>query len=86
MRKILCVAALVLALCGSAYAGDVSSPPLTDGGVSGTLNAPQTPGEQTADAWIGTGAPAADGIIQDDTADGITTAALTLLSSVLALL
>ena len=76
MRKTLCVSALVLALCGSAFAGDTNSPPIVGpDGVSSPPIAPQTSGEQTA-----------DDIIDGDNAETVAAAALALLDRVLALL
>ena len=76
MRKILCATTLVLALCGSAFAGDVNNPPLVDpNDTPNPLIEPQTSSEQTA-----------DGITHDDNEDGVAAAALSVLNSVLALL
>jgi hypothetical protein len=76
MRKTLCVSALVLALCGSAFAGDTNSPPLVGPkDVTSPLFTPRTSGEETA-----------DGIVQDDYTDSVAAASLTLLDSLLALL
>ena len=77
MRKTLCATALVLALCGSTLAGDVNNPPIVGpSDIPSPSIALQTPDEQTA-----------DGIIYSDNAESVaTTAALTVLNSVLALL
>jgi hypothetical protein len=87
MRKTLCASVLVLVLCGSALAGDISNPPIAPGDISNPPSASQAPSNQTADGWIDTGeaAPAADGSIHGDDADSLTAAALTVLNSVLAL-
>jgi hypothetical protein len=87
MRKTLCASVLVLALCGSASAGDISCPPIAPGDISNPPSASQSSSNQTADGWVGTGeaAPADDGIILGDDADSLTAAALTVLDSVLAL-
>ncbi len=88
MRKTLCASVLVLALCVSALAGDIECPPIAPGDISNPPSAAQSPGNQTADGSVGTGAPdaAADGIIHGDNADSLAEAALTILNSVLALL
>lgn len=76
MRKNLCATILVLALCGSALAGDVSTPPLVrPDNVPKPLTVPQIYSEQTD-----------DGVPQDDNADGVAAAAMSILNSVLALL
>jgi hypothetical protein len=89
MRKTLCASVLVLALCGSALAGDIECPPIVaPGGINNPPSASESFSVQTADGWIGTGAaaPTADGIIHGDNADGLAAAALTVINSVLALL
>ncbi len=56
MQKTLCACVLMLALCGSAFAGDMSTP-----------SAPQPPpSSMTAEE------PATDGVTQNGTADGFT--------------
>ena len=79
MRKTFCASVLVVALCGSTFAGDIGTPPIAPGDIPNPPSATQMSGEQTIDGWIGTGAPS-------PTADGLTDAALTVLNSVLALL
>ena len=87
MRKTLCASVLVLMLCGSAVAGDISNPPIAPGDISNPPSASQSSSDQATDGWIGTGeaSPAADCIIHSDDADSLTVAALTVLNSVLAL-
>ena len=89
MRKSLCALGLVLALCGSAFAGDIQTPPvLAPGDIQSPPDASQTPSAQASDGWIDTGEAALsdDGIIHGDEADGMTSAALSVLNSVLSLL
>ena len=62
MRKIFCVSALVWALCGSAFAGDIQNPPVA-------LPQPQTNVVQEQGAGD---------IIRGDDADGMTQLALDL--------
>lgn len=77
MRKILCTSILVLALCGSAFAGDAGCPPAPAAGdipsppfAAGDIECP--PGAtESADAQI---------------EDGLMEAALNVLNSVLVLL
>jgi hypothetical protein len=71
MRKTLRAAALVMVLCGSAFAGDIPNP-----------SAPQPPtGIMSAEETT------ADGELPDNgTADGFTETLLTLIKSVFALL
>jgi hypothetical protein len=76
MRKSLCATALVLALCASVYAGDIHSPPI--------VVPKEVPRQPFAPPMCGE--PPADGRLYGDNADGFTTAALTVLNSVLALL
>ena len=67
MRKTLCASVLMLALCGSALAGDISNP-----------SAPQPPpSNMTAEET------AADGVIQTGTADGFTETFLSVLETTL---
>jgi hypothetical protein len=67
MRKTLCASVLMLALCGSAFAGDMSTP-----------SAPQPPPpNMTAED------PATDGVMQTGTADGFTETLLSVLESAL---
>jgi len=86
MRKSLYASVLVLALCGSVSAGDITNPPIAPGDIDCPPSTTQSSGYQTADGWIGTGATADDGIINGDDADSLAEAALTVLNSVLALL
>jgi hypothetical protein len=88
MRKTLCASVLVLALCGSALAGDIECPPIAPSNIPNPPSVSQSSGNQTADGSIATGAPdaAADGIINGDNANSVAAAALTVLNSVLALL
>ena len=76
MRKTLCASVLVLSLCGSAFAGDAGCPPAPAPGdipnpplAAGDINNP----------------PNATQSSDDQTADGLTEAALNVLNSVLAL-
>ena len=88
MRKTLCASVLVLALCGSALAGDIECPPIAPGDIPSPPSSAQSSGNQTTDGTVGTETPAtaADGIIHGDNADSLAEAALTVLNSVLALL
>ena len=88
MRKTLYASVFVLVLCGSAFAGDINSPPIAPCTINCPPSAPLTSGGEPADGRISTvaEAPAADDITYDDYTDGITAAALTVLNSVLALL
>jgi hypothetical protein len=70
MRKTLSAAALALALCGPAFAGDIPTP-----------SAPQPPPRSMAVEET-----AADGEMPNGTADGFTETVLTLIESMLALL
>jgi len=68
MRKTLCASVLMLALCGSAFAGDMSNP-----------SAPQQPPPQT----MTTEETATDGVMQTGTADGFTETLLSVLETAL---
>jgi hypothetical protein len=68
MRKTLCASVLLLALCGSAFAGDISNP-----------SAPQPPPPQT----VTTEETATDGVMQTGTADGFTETLLSVLGTAL---
>jgi len=87
MRKTLCASILVLVLCGSTFAGDISCPPIAPGDISNPPSASQSSSDQNADGEIGTGVPAptTDGNIHGDNAGSLTAAMLTVLNSVLAL-
>lgn len=86
MRKTLCASVLVLALCGSAFAGDINNPPIAPGDISCPPSASRSFGDQATDGSLDAGAtPSADGITHDVNADSLTAAALTVLNSVLAL-
>lgn len=76
MRKTILASVLVLALCGSAYAGDIESPPLraSDDAPDTTLVVPEEPAPPSA-------TPSPDDLITY----GLTEAALTALNNVLAL-
>lgn len=82
MRKTLWASILVLALSGSAFAGDASCPPIAPGDIPTPPNS-----TQTADGPTDTSAAAATA---DTTSDGnagdLTAAALSVINSVLALL
>ncbi len=80
MRKTLRASALVLALCGSALAGDINNPPVTT-----DPNAPR--GAQFDDGWLGTATPytATDDGIDGDIAERLAAAARAVLDSMLAL-
>ena len=75
MRKTICASVLVWAFCVPTLAGDILNPPAPVNSPNATL----TSVDQSADDW------AADET-SDPSADAITTAALTLLDTVLALL
>ena len=81
MRKSLCVSVLVLVLCGSAAAGDISSPPApTPNSISDTSFA----AEETSSLSGGTQSGETQSA-DDPTAYLFAEAALTVLDSVLAL-
>jgi hypothetical protein len=84
MRKTLCTSVLVLALCGTTLAGDMSCPPIAPGEIPTPPSASQPSGEETSDNLIETGATAET--TSGDNADGLAATALTVLNSVLALL
>ena len=69
MRKTLCASVLMLALCGSAFAGDMSNP-----------SAPQPPPPPSN---MTTEEPATDGVMQTGTADGFTETLLSVLETAL---
>lgn len=87
MRKTLCASVLVLSLCGSAFAGDMGTPPVASGDINSPPAASQSDGAQTTDGSTDTGAsgPTAD-MAADGEADSLAAAALSFLDSVLALL
>lgn len=87
MRKTLCASVILLALCGSAFAGDINNPPVAPGDINNPPAPSQPSGTQTVEGSIGTGAPdaASDSIIYGDYADSLSEAALSALNSVLAL-
>ncbi|HEX7313853.1 MAG TPA: hypothetical protein VF297_08020 [Pyrinomonadaceae bacterium] len=68
MRKTLCASVLMLALCGSAFAGDMSNP-----------SAPQPPPPQN----VTVEETATDGVIQTGTADSFTETLLSVLETAL---
>lgn len=68
MRKTLCASVLLLALCGSAFAGDISNP-----------SAPQPPPPSNMTAEKTT----TDEVIQTGTADGFTETLLSVLETAL---
>lgn len=70
MRKTLCASVLMLALCGSAFAGDMSNPA-----------APQPPPPPPQN--MTTEEPAMDGVMQTGTADGFTETLLSVLETAL---
>ena len=76
MRKTLCASVLVLALCGSAFAGDIECPPIAAPG--DITNPQQVAGDINS-------SPSATQSSGDQTVDGLAEAALTVLNSVLAL-
>jgi hypothetical protein len=76
MRKTFCASVLVLALCGSAFAGDAGCPPAPAPGDMGTP--PLAAGDIECP-------PSATQSPDDQTADGLAEAALSVLNSVLAL-
>lgn len=82
MRKTLCASVLVLALCGSAFAGDIECPPIAPGDISSPPSAPQSSSNQINDSEISTeaSAPTADGVTHYDNPDSLTRIALDLLS------
>jgi hypothetical protein len=69
MRKTLCASVLMLALCGSAFAGDMSTP--------SAPQPPPPPSSMTAEET------ATDSLIQTGTADGFTETLLSVLESAL---
>lgn len=69
MRKTLCASVLMLALCGSAYAGDMSNP-----------SAPQPP---PLPQNMPAGETTADGVIQIGEADSFTETLLSVLETAL---
>ncbi|HEX8503282.1 MAG TPA: hypothetical protein VF659_22050 [Pyrinomonadaceae bacterium] len=68
MRKTLCASVLMLALCGSAFAGDMSNP-----------SAPQPPPPSN----MTTEETATDAVMQTGTADGFTETLLSVLETAL---
>lgn len=77
MRKTFCASVLVLALCGSALAGDITNPPApatTDDVSYSVLVAGEIPNP-----------PGASLSSDDQTADGLAEAALWIINSVLGL-
>lgn len=68
MRKTLCASVLLLALCGSAYAGDISNP---------STPQPPPPSNMTAEET------AMDGVMQTGTANGFTEMLLSVLETAL---
>jgi hypothetical protein len=78
MRKTLAALVLVLALCSTAFAGDIPSPPAPDGSTS---QASDTEGSTETEAPAPT-----DDTASGDNADGFAAAALSVIHSVLALL
>ena len=87
MRKTLCASVILLALCGSALAGDINCPPIAPGDVPNPPAPSQPSGTQTVEGSTGPGAQdaASDGIIHGDYADSLSEAVLSALNSVLAL-
>jgi hypothetical protein len=87
MLKTLCALVLVLALCGSAFAGDMGTPPIAPLNISSPPRASQLPAVQTVDGSteVGASAPTADMTAGGD-ADGFATTALSVINSLLALL
>lgn len=85
MRKTFCVLVLVAALCGSAFAGDMGTPPIAPGDISNPPSASPSPADQPGDGSTDAGAsePTADEAAGDD---GFTAVALSVIGSVLALL
>jgi hypothetical protein len=77
MRKTFCASVLVLALCGSAFAGDAGCPPVAAPG--DITNPPLAAGDINSP-------PSATQLSGDQTVDGLAEAALTVLNSMLALL
>lgn len=70
MRKSLCAAALVLALCGPAFAGDIPNPLGTQPPPPSVTNEVQAPDDE----------------MQDDAADSLTTTVLGIIERILSLL
>lgn len=85
MRKTLSASVLVLALCGSAFAGDITNPPIAPNNIPAPPSVSRSTGEETGDGWGGTVAPADEGIARSDSAGNLAAIALTILDSVLAL-
>jgi hypothetical protein len=77
MRKTFCASVLVLALCGSAFAGDITNPPAP---APGDISCPPLAAGDI------TNPPGTIQSSDDQTTDGLTEAALAVLDSVLALL
>ena len=78
MRKTICASVLLLALCVPTFAGDILNPPAPVK-IESLPDATQPSGDQSADGWTGDET-------SDPSGDAITTAALTLLDTMLALL
>ena len=68
MRKTICASVLLLALCGSAFAGDISNP-----------SAPQPPPPPTQNMTAEE--TATDDVLQNGTADGFTETLLSVLET-----
>ena len=82
MRKTLCASALVLALCGSTFAGDMGCPPIVISDPPSPLTTSQSSDVQLTDGSTGAGTPG------DPTAgtDALAAFTLSVVNSVLALL
>jgi hypothetical protein len=78
MRKTICASVLVCALCVTTLAGDILNPPAPVN-VEDSPNATLSSVDQSTDGWTGDET-------SDPSADRITSAALTLLDTVLTLL
>lgn len=76
MRKTFCASALVLALCGSAFAGDMNCPPLL---ASVDINNPPLASEEISNP------PNATQSSDEQTTDGFAAGALGVVNNVLAL-
>ena len=76
MRKTLCASVLVLALCGSALAGDITNPPAP---ASCGMSCPPPAGGEIPNP------PGATLSSDDQTGDGLAEAALFVINSVLGL-
>lgn len=87
MRKTFCASVLVLALCGSAFAGDMGTPPIAPGNISSPPSASQSSVVQTGDGStdVGAPAPAADMTAGGD-ANGFAALTLSVIKSVMSLL